>query len=200
MNEDRRRQLLPGREEDRRPVDRVEPDDPLADHVQPLVALAPPVAVVLAAGVTPERGDVVGERIEPDVDHLLGIVRHRDAPAPCPLARAGDAEVAEAVPDEHEHLVAPVLGLDPKAPVLDQIEQHVLVVRQPEEPVELDDYLGRLSVLGAAPAGEISGRDERLAARAVEALVVALVEIPPRRRHARAARRRGDAAGRCSSG
>src|SRR5207302_10071222 len=70
-----------------------------------------------------------------------------------------------------------MIRLDAKAAALDQIQQPVLVARQPEEPIALDDRLGRLAVLRTKAAGEIAEQDERLAARAVEALVVALVEI-----------------------
>jgi hypothetical protein len=70
-----------------------------------------------------------------------------------------------------------VLRLDPQPPALDQVEQRVLIVRKAEEPVALDDPLRRRPVLRAASVDEVGGVDERLAAGAVQAHVVALVEV-----------------------
>ena len=62
-----------------------------------------------------------------------------------------------------------------------EVEQRALVAREREEPVPLDDRLGRLAVLGTASVDELTGLDERLAARAVQPFVVALVEVAYRR-------------------
>ena len=201
MHEDRRRQRFARGKKDRGPVDRVEADDPLADHMQPLVALAPPLAKSLALVGVVERGDVVRERVEPDVDHLAGVARHGDAPAVGAFGRTGDAEVGQTAPDEREHLVAAVLRLDLQTAAFDQIEQSLLVVGETEEPVALDDQLGRLPVFGAETVDQIVGSEECFAAAAVEALVVALVEIARlRRTTATSARHPGGGAGRCSCG
>ena len=98
---------------------------------------------------------------------------------PQPLARSRDrdAEVREPAADEAQHLVAAVLGRDAEPAALDLGEQPVAVTREPEEPVALGDALRRPAVLGAEPVHELGGREERLAARAIQPLVVAFVEI-----------------------
>src|SRR5262245_11968120 len=155
----------------------MEADDALADHVPTFVALAPPVVVRSFSVAEAERRDVVGERVEPDVDHLRRISRHLDAPALRTFPRARNADVVEPGLDEGQHFVPPVLGLDAQPTSLDQVEELVLIARQAEEPVALDDQLRRLVVLRAKAVMQVAGMDERLAARAVEPLVVALVEI-----------------------
>jgi hypothetical protein len=73
-----------------------------------------------------------------------------------------------------------VLRLDPQAPALDQVEERIPVARQAEEPVALDDPLRCLAVLRAEAVVQVAGHDERLAAGAVEARVVPLVQIASR--------------------
>ena len=71
MDLDAGRQRFTGGGEEGRPVHGVEAEDPLADDVHPLVRLQPPPPVVGAARLTEaQRTEVVGERVEPDVDHL----------------------------------------------------------------------------------------------------------------------------------
>ena len=98
------RQRDPGRHQESRPIDGVEADDVLADQmdVGRPVAL-PQLRIVRIA----EAGDVVGQRIEPDVHHMIGAARHRHAPVE---AGARDAEVVEPALDEAQHLVAAALG------------------------------------------------------------------------------------------
>ena len=125
----------------------------------------------------PERRDVVRERVEPDVDHLRRIARHRDAPAAGALAGAGHADVVEPAAQHGEHLVAAGLGLDAQRAGRDRGLERLAVAREAEEPVALDDVLQRRGVLGAAAVDQLVGAEERLAAGAVAALVVALVEV-----------------------
>ena len=177
VHEDRRRQRLAGGAQDRRPVDRVKARDALADDVHALVAAAPPALVRVAARAVVQRGDVVRERVEPDVDHLARVAGHRDAPAVRALDRTRDAEVAQPAGDERQHLVAARARLDAQPPGLDRLAQRRLVARQAEEPVALAHRLGSDAVLRAAPVVQLVRGEERLAAAAVQPLVVALVEV-----------------------
>ena len=61
-----------------------------------------PVAEVLALAREGERAPVVDERVDPDVDDLLGVPRDRDAPA---LRGPADADVVEPLLDEAPRLV-----------------------------------------------------------------------------------------------
>ena len=105
-------------------------------------------------------------------------MRERDAPR-----RAGpaDREVLEALADEAQHLVAPVVGLDEAGVRLVVGEQPLLVRRQAEEPVALGQPLERHArVVGALHPGrglvEV-GRGLEPLRRAVPALVRAEVDV-----------------------
>ena len=147
------------------------------------------VQVVGEAGA----GDVVDERVVPDVDRAGGRVPgpsgscelvpsspdgERDAPGG---ARAADREVLEALADEAQHLVAPVVGLDEVRVRLVVREQALLVGRQAEEPVALAEPLeGHARVVRALHPGrglvQVRRRLEALG-RAVPAVVAAEVDV-----------------------
>ena len=96
--------------EDGGPDHRMEPEDLLADDV----VVGGPVLASLGKGVAvgfaePQGGDVVHQRVDPDVDHVLGIVGHRHAPRE---VRAADGDVLKPLAQSAEHFVAPRLGAD----------------------------------------------------------------------------------------
>ena len=74
------RQRQPQRHQEDRPVNRMETDDILADQVQvrrpELVKLLRTVAV----RVVSDPRDIVGQRVQPHVSHMLRVKVNRDAP------------------------------------------------------------------------------------------------------------------------
>ena len=80
MAENLLRQRQAERHEEDRPVDRVEADDVLADQVQVGRPVALELLGTLAAAVVADAGDVVRQRVEPDVDDVLVVEVDRDAP------------------------------------------------------------------------------------------------------------------------
>ena len=185
------RQRLAGREQHGRPVDGVEAQDALADDVHPTSAA--PRASSAGRRASPlrmraviERGDVVGQRVDPDVHHLAGVARHRDPPAARPRPRAGDGEVLQARLDEAQHLVAPRCRDDAQPAAGDQVVELVAVAREAEEAVLLLDQLRHRAVVGAAAVDQLVLVVELLAADAVEPAVATRVEVPRRRWPARA--------------
>ena len=146
----------------------------------------------------PAPGDVVDERVVPDVDDArlrvpravlaqrrLAVLgdRERDPP-PARRPLAADREVLEAAADEAEHLVAPEVGLDEVGMVGEVALEALLVGRQAEEPVPLGQPLERdLGMVRAdRPAGgllDVGGVPEALV-RAVPALVRAEVDVAVR--------------------
>ena len=105
MNEDLLRDVVAGGEQERRPEDTVEAEDVLADQV---MCNGPELlAQVLARACVGERAQVVDQRVDPHVDHLLGVPRHRHAPR---LAGAAEAEVPEPAFDEAARLVVTEVG------------------------------------------------------------------------------------------
>ena len=107
VRENPSRQLDSGRHQKRRPVHGVEPDDVLADHVQ-IGGPVPPEQLGVGVGKA-DAGQVVGQRVDPDVHHVIGMVGDRHAPVE---RRAGDRQVAQTAGDEADHLVAPDVGPD----------------------------------------------------------------------------------------
>ncbi len=93
-----------GGHQERGPVDAVEAADLLADEVHvggPEFCEARLVGGIV--GAVAERGDVVGQRVEPDVDDVLFVARHGNAPGE---AGAADGEILEAAADEGDDLAA----------------------------------------------------------------------------------------------
>ena len=84
----------------------MEPRDVLADHVH---ARRPEPAESLFISAITDSRDVVEQGVKPDVDRLVGVERHLDAPGK-PLA--GDGDVPQLGFDQVDHLVATALGLD----------------------------------------------------------------------------------------
>ena len=89
-----------GRHQHRRPEDRVEAQDVLADDV---VGRRPELlGEVLALAREAERGVVVQQRVEPDVEDVARVPRDRDAPREL---RARERDVLQAALDERQRLV-----------------------------------------------------------------------------------------------
>ena len=155
----------------RRPDHAVETGDVLADHVQ--VGRPPAIEQLLVPAVA-DRRRVVDQRVEPDIDHAAGVEGDGNAPRlPGPAHR----DVLEAALDQPQDLVAPDLRLDEAWMLAVVIEQRLLVLRQPEEPVLLANPVGLGAVDRAQPLDQVLFGLERLAADAVEAFVGALVDV-----------------------
>ena len=138
MGEDPPRRCDPGGHQEGRPVDRVEAQDVLADHVdvgRPVAAEIGRVGVGIAG-----RRDVVGQRVDPNVHHMVGIVGHRHAPLE---TGARDREVVEPALDEADNLVAPRLGQDEIRVRVVEREQPLLPGREAEEIARLLDPFDR---------------------------------------------------------
>ena len=158
--------------EDARPDNRMEADDFLADEMK----VCRPVFLELL-GVVKEADwrQVVRQRVEPDVDDVLRVDGHRDAPV---KRRARDAEVFEALLDEVDHLVAARCRLDEIRMLLDVLEHAVCILAHLEEIRFFRDFLhGTVTVRAAAVLIELMLRPVAFARRAVEALVRALVDV-----------------------
>ena len=175
MAEDGLRQRQTERHQEDRPIDRVKADDILADHVQ----IGGPEFIEqlrgFAAAFVADAGDVVRERVEPDVYDVLRIEVDRNAPLE---RRAGHTEILQTRQQEVvHHLVSARNGLDEVRMLVDVVDELRRVLAHLEE-VRL--LLGGLHVSAAVRALtvlELRGREERLARDAVHALVVALVDV-----------------------
>src|SRR5690606_40132964 len=100
-----------------RPDDSVEAEDVLPHQVEIRRPEAlEPVGIVQVPG----RADVVGQGVDPDVDHVARMARNRDPPL---KGGPADGEVLHPALDELDHLVPPALGLDELRMPLDVLEE-----------------------------------------------------------------------------
>ena len=134
-----------GRHQKRRPIDRVKAHDVLADHMKigGPQALEPRLVIGKADG-----GDVIGERIHPDIHHMLGIARHRHAPVE---GGARDRQVLKAGAHEARHLVQPLARQNEIRNLVVEVEQLILVGGEAEEIALLLHPFDRRSGLGREP-------------------------------------------------
>mmetsp|Transcript_10281 Transcript_10281/g.24116 ORF Transcript_10281/g.24116 Transcript_10281/m.24116 type:complete len:538 (+) Transcript_10281:1121-2734(+) len=165
------------RHEHARPDHAVEPDDVLADEV----ARRRPELGVGAVGPI-AAGDVVGERIEPHVHHVLlrrlqlGVLRDRDPPVE---RRTGHAEITQRFAELGQDLILAVRGLDEVRVLLDVSQQRFLVLGHAEEVALLRHLLQRLSARRVLVVTELRLvlRDKRLLAHVIPPLVGVEVDV-----------------------
>ena len=186
-------QRQPRGHQKRGPVDAVEAHDLLADHVHvggPVLARTSWLSVV---GAVAERGDVIGQRIEPDINHMLGIVGHRNAPVE---RGAADRKIAQAAAHKGNHFVAPRLRPDEVGLLGVELQQLVLQRRELEEVILFLHRFGRAAAFRdtARPAPPHRRRVRR---RRNTGRCTALVDVAALRAAARTApARRACAVGR----
>ena len=168
------RQLVARGHQQRGPDDRVEAQDVLAEH---LPARRPQLGrEVDARACVRQRGCVVEQRVDPDVDRLRRVPGDGHAPG---HALTRDRQILEARLDEGARLVHAATRQHEVGPGVVVIEQRLLEGRQAEEQVLLLRPLGNRPVLRAElPVNELVLAVELLAGRAVEARVRALEQVP----------------------
>ena len=160
-----------------RPVNGVEAHDFLANQMhicRPVLAEQMIIGRIIAQG-----GDVVGQRVDPHIDHMLGIKVHRHAPLE---AGAGYAQILQAGLEKIvDHLVGAGSGLDEIGMRLQIVQQPILIFAHAEEVAFLLHGLhGTAAVRAALDAVlfyHLRGGPEGLAGRAVQTLIGALVDI-----------------------
>ena len=122
-----------------------------------------------------DRCQIVRKRVKPHIDNVLRIKRHGNPPVE---RRARDAQILESLLDEADHLVAPRDGLDKIGVLLDIRKHTIRVLAHAEEVRLLGDFLhGAVAVGAVAVLVELQLRPVALAWRAVEPLVLPLVNI-----------------------
>ncbi len=113
----------------------MEADDVLADDVQigrpvRLVGRVPPGHAADPVAGESQRGDIVGQRVQPDIHDVGVVARHRHAP----IERGpGDRQIPQALADKAHHLVLAGGGHDEIRVFLVKRQQLVGVFRELEE-------------------------------------------------------------------
>ena len=162
------------RAQHRRPEDRVRLQDVLADEV---LGAGPERRELRPVGIA-DPGEIVDQRVEPHVADEAAVEGQLDAPLEARL-RPRDAEVAEpaGVAQHAERLVAVALGADEVRVLLDVLREPAEVAAHLEEVVRLAATLGRALVVAAQAVLHVALGEEALATDAVEALVLAEVDL-----------------------
>ena len=164
--------LQPHGAEHGRPVDGVRLEDILGDHVLGRRPGAGKVGRVRVA----DAGEVVDERVEPDIGDELVVKRQGDAPGEA-RGGPGNAQVLQWFAQEREHLVAVALRGDELRVAFDVVDEPVLVAAHAEEIVLLADRQRLHQVVRALAVDQLLLGEEPLAAPAVEAGVLAEVDV-----------------------
>src|SRR5438270_7573768 len=110
MRDDGLGQRQSGGQQKRRPVNTMEADNFLADHVH--VSRPVTFKVFLLRRIFRSQSDggaVVAQRVQPYIHHVLGIARHGNAPLE---SAAADREITQAALHKSYDLVAPRLRTD----------------------------------------------------------------------------------------
>src|SRR5690606_21483239 len=160
-----------------RPDDGVESGDVFTDQL----GGGPATVELLLVHAVADGGDVVEQRLEPDVDDVLVIPRNLDAPVE---AGAADGEVTQALLDELDDFVAHAFRLHEVGVRLVQVEQRLLEAAHAEEVVGLLEHFDGLGVDRAhllalelpGSRNKVAGLLVFFAADAVVALELALVD------------------------
>ena len=155
------------------PDDGVKAHDLLADEMdirRPVFLIE---AVVLRA--VSEGGDIVRERIHPDIDDMLRVECDRHAPG---KRRAGHAQVFQTGLDKViKHLIAAGGGLQKLRMLLKKLDQLILIFGKAKKIRLLGRAPDLAPTVRALDVDELRLRPEGFAGRAVPALIGALVDI-----------------------
>mmetsp|Transcript_1985 Transcript_1985/g.8755 ORF Transcript_1985/g.8755 Transcript_1985/m.8755 type:complete len:297 (-) Transcript_1985:20-910(-) len=177
MREDLLRRRDAHAHEHRRPVHRVEPQDVLAHDVHRVLPERAVQSTLLLLGLgPPQHRQVVRQRVDPDVHHMLVVVGNGDAPGE---AGPGHAQILEALLDKAEHFISPRRRLQEIRIGLVVVQQRLRKLGELEKVTRLLGpplhHAAARSALLAVHFDQLGLRVERLVADAVPALVGALV-------------------------
>ena len=174
MAEHRAGQRLAERHQDDGPVNRMEAHDVLADDVQ----IGRPelfIRIARAVGVIADGSDIVGKRIDPDIDDVPVVKIHGDSPLE---GAARHTEVLQPGTEEViDHLVPARSGNDKILVRFDVCKQPVLVFGKAQEICLLARAGNRRAAIGAAAVHNLRVGPEGFAGLAVVALIRALVDV-----------------------
>ena len=133
-----------------------------------------PAAVSIA--VVTDAGDIVGEGVQPYVDHMLRVKVHGNAPAE---GGPGHAEILEARQQEVvHHLIFPGNRLNELRMLIDILDQFRSVFAHAEEVGLLPGRGHRPAAVRTLAVHQLGFRKERFTGGAVHPLVIAFINIP----------------------
>ena len=174
MSEHLLRQRQIQRHQKNRPVNRMETDNIFSDQVQ----ICRPVLVEQIAGtirIVTNLGDIVGQGIQPYIDHMLRVKIYRNSPAE---GGTGNTQILQ--PRQQEvvhHLILSGYRLDEIRMGVDVINQAVCILAHFEEVCLLLCRLYLTATVRTLAVHQLGLRPEGLTGCTVQALIRALVDI-----------------------
>ena len=157
------------------PVNGVEADDVLSNQVKIRRPEFLKLLRALPVAVVADARDIVGQGVQPHIGHVLGIKGHRNAPG---KGGPGHAQILEAGKKEIvHHLILPGDRLDKLRMLVDVLNELRRVLAHAEEVGLLLSRLHLPAAVRALAVHQLGLREEGLAGRAVEALIVALIDV-----------------------
>ena len=160
------------------PIDGVEAQNILADdmHVRgPVLAEMLALLLVSLIGIVSERRNIVGQRVQPDVNDVTGVEIHGNSPRE---GGAGNAQILKACLEEVvDHLLFAELGLDKFGMLLDVLHQAIRILAHLKEVCLLLCLRQRTAAVGALALDRLRCGKEGLTGRAIPALVLSLIDI-----------------------
>ena len=113
------------------PIDRMEPENVLADQMQICRPVFPEQFIMIPINIIAQTCNIVGKGIDPDIDHMIRIKIHRDPPLE---RRSGDTQILQSRLQEIiHHLVLAGFGLYKLRMGLDMLDQPVGIFAHLEE-------------------------------------------------------------------
>ena len=126
MTEDLLRQRKIQRHQKNRPVNGMKTDDVLSDQMQVRRPVMAELFRAFPAALIPNPGDVIGQSVQPDIDHMLRIKVHRNPPL---KGGSGYTQILQARKQEViHHLVFPGYRLDKFRMGIDMLDQAVRIL------------------------------------------------------------------------
>ena len=156
----------------------MEPQDVLADDMHiggpqsaELLALLP----VRLVGIIPDGGDIVDQRIQPDVGHVAGVEGHGDSPR---KGGTGHAQILQSCLEEIvDHFLLAALRLDEVRMLIKVGHESVGVPAHAEEVRLLAGALDGSAAVGASAVRRLRIGEEGFARLAVPALVAGFIDV-----------------------
>ena len=155
-----------------RPDNCVKTSDVLADDVE---ISRPPFLEQILVSAVPNPGGIADQRIEPDIDDVLGSKGQRNAPQ---LSRTTDRDVLEASFEQSKDLVPSDIGFEKLRVITEVLQQAVAILRKLEEIVLLAEPLrSQVRMDLALPFDEILFLFEGFTRDAIPPFVESLVDV-----------------------
>ena len=163
------------RHQENGPVNRMEADNILSDQMEIRGPVFFKLGIAFSVTVVADSRNIVGQSVQPNIGHMLGIKFHRDPPG---KGSPGNTQILQSGKQEIvHHLIFPGYRLDKLRMLVNIIDQLLRILAHTEKVCFLLGGLYRPSAVRALSVHHLGRRPEGFTGRAVKALVVSFVNI-----------------------